>query len=155
MPLILPVLWLSVLWVSAAGEGSENQPAIQDYPAPYIQWLEEVRAQRRAWEAEREEARKARRRWIDPWGAEKREAMERDAEQRREAAKNFAEQQRESRRNPSIWRYPYGGYTPFESPADWPRPEENDIGPAPSQTDNPAGTNYPPGWNNPWFYRGY
>lgn len=158
MRLLLSVLWLPVLWVSDAGEGSENQPAVQELPASYTQWLEEVRAQRQAWEAHRQQARgamEARRRWIDPWGAEQRDAMEKRAEQRREAARNFAERQRETRHQPSIWRYPYGGSLPPDHPTDSPYPGAGDSEPFPGQTDSPPPPSYPPGWNNPWYYRGY
>jgi len=113
-------------------------------PPEEMRWLDEVRAQREAWEARRKAAKAqsdAHLRMLDPIGAAHIEEREKESERMREAVRERAEQQRhameqerEARRQElEQWldqrrTMPYP-YTPYDL--------------APSE------------WNNPWFYRGY
>ena len=108
------------------------------------QWLDEVRAQRQAWEARRDATRKAmdaRRRWIDPWGAAQHEAREREGEQRRQANRDRIEQERQHFRAQRPPLAPFPEVSPQPSPPPWEPP-------APRLPE-------PPGWDNRWYYEGY
>jgi hypothetical protein len=131
-------------------------------PAPVNQWLDEVRAQRRAWEERRraaKEALDARRRWLDPWGAAQKEAHEKDTQRRRDAFREQIERDRELFRNRSPWaaqsgpwqEVPPGGETLAPDPGG---PAEGAIAPP---DEDALGSPYPPlpGWDNRWYYRGY
>jgi hypothetical protein len=104
-------------------EHQARQPSQRDL------WLEEVRAQRQAWEAKHQaakEASNARLRRLDPWGAARLEAMERDVTARREAVRDrnekmHREQQQAQEQAMEAWRQQI---TPY-------------------------------GWDNRWYYRGY
>lgn len=143
---LVGICLLGAPWLSA----QETDPAEADEaqaqypnPSPRPQWLDEVRAQRRAWEGRREETRKAldaRHRWIDPWGAAQREAREREIEQRRQAFQERIEQEREQFR---AGRPPLGSY---------PQPL---VPPAPGPQTSPPPALEPQGWDNRWYYQGY
>jgi hypothetical protein len=149
----MPAAW-ALVWVCLLGtprlSAQEISLAQQDetqaqYPSPSArpQWLDEVRAQRQASEARREETRKAldaRHRWIDPWGAAQREAREREIEQRRHALQERIEQEREQFR---AGRPPLGGY-----------PRTLAL-PAPGLQTSPPPAPEPLGWDNRWYYQGY
>ncbi len=108
-------------------------------PSESPRWLDEVRAQREAWEAHRQarkEASDARLRLLDPVGAAQLEEREKENERFREASRRRAQQKRQSmaqerqahRRELQRWldqrdNAPYP-YTPYD-------------------------------WDNRWFYRGY
>jgi len=101
-------------------------------PAPELtaeqRWLEEVRAQRKAWEARRKAAKSAsdtRLRMLDPWGAAKVEAWRKDTETRREALQERADKRREElhARDQALEKW-HRQITPH-------------------------------GWDNRWYYRGY
>ena len=104
--------------------GDENAPSSDPEPAhqpKQTQWLDEVRAQREAWEAQRQAARQAsnaRLRMFDPWGAAQLEALDRETESRRpkaEAQRRAMERRREEREK-RMWQYtPYGWDDPWFS----------------------------------------
>jgi hypothetical protein len=122
-------------------------------PEPLDHWLEEVRAQRRAWEERRraqKEAMDARRRWIDPWGAAQQEAREQEVNRRREEFRDRIERSREAFLQQPPWGSPSAQGPDGSQPA--PRDPE-----APTEGGLPAIEPYPPlpGWDNRWYYRGY
>jgi hypothetical protein len=104
-----------------------------------LPWLDEVRAQREAWEARRKaekEASDARLRMIDPWGAAHMEAHEREAEARRDAALQRAEQRhKKAEAKKEAQR---------QARERWLEERTRIMHPA-----------IPPDWDNPWYYRGY
>lgn len=115
------------------------QPAAQptSITDAHQQWLDEVRAQREAWQAQREAKRKAaeeRLRRIAPWGATRLEELERQAESQREAARQRSEQFRKS----------------SEARLEAQRQAMDQM------RQQPAPLPYTPhGWDNSWYYRGY
>lgn len=121
-------------------DGEQGIDANPPGASPLPQWLDEVRAQRQAREARREEARKAldaRHRLIDPWGAAQHEAREREFELRRQSNRERIEQEREQ-----FWsrRPPFPGPLP-STPIPW-------------QPGFPTAAE-PPGWDNRWYFQGY
>jgi hypothetical protein len=134
---------------------SEAAPTVER--SPVDQWLDEVRAQREAWETRRraaKEALDARRRWIDPWGAAQKEAREKEHQRRREAFREQIERDRESLYGQAPWAAQPPQWQE-QSPGAPPEP-----GTAPSDASPPAEgepTPYPPlpGWDNRWYYRGF
>jgi hypothetical protein len=128
--------------------------AVPDYPDPLPQWLDEVKAQRQAWEERRraaKEAVQARRRQNDPWGAAQHEAREQESQRRRDAIIEQFERDRDNYHAP--WAGPRDqGPPPPQPGTGMPQPT------APESTAlNPADPgSYPPsGWDNRWYYRGY
>ena len=130
--------------------------AVPDYPDPLPQWLDEVKAQRQAWEERRRAAKEAvhaRRRQNDPWGAAQHEAREQESQRRRDAIVEQFERDRDA------------FHTPWPGPRDQspppPQPQPGAVAPQPTAPDsaalNPADpSSYPPsGWDNRWYYRGY
>jgi hypothetical protein len=140
---------------------------------PMRQWLDEVRAQRQAWEARRQAAKdavNARRRLNDPWGAAEHEAREKESQRRRDAVLERAERDRDAFlgqppwENANLWEsgppppLPGQRTTPEASP----QPDavgSNNPAPSPAQTPgeqrgDPAPYS-PSGWDNRWYYRGY
>ncbi len=120
-------------------EDSDTQAAATDGQAQIEHWLEEVKAQRKAWESQRNAAKQAsneRLRMIDPWGAARLQTLEQASDLRREALLNrsdnlrkHAEAQFEARRHA------------YES---WLQQQER------------RHSAYQPyGWDNRWYYRGY
>ena len=108
------------------------------------QWLDEVRAQRQAWETRRDATRQAmdaRRRWVDPWGAAQHEAREREVEQRRQANRDRIELERQFFRSQRPPLGPYPEVPPPPSPTAWEPPAP----PLPE----------PAGWDNRWYYQGF
>ncbi len=101
------------------------------------QWLEEVRAQRKAWEQWRAQAKQAsdeRLRQIDPWGAMRLRSLKEAANQRREAmAKRSEELRRKAEMEHQARREAYQNW--FQPP------NSEDF--------------MPYGWDNRWYYRGY
>ena len=113
--------------------GADSEPATQSQPTTQPQptpWLEEVRAQREAWEAQRQaahQAANARLRLFDPWGAAQLQALDQEAEERRRAARTRSELFRRSteakrramewqreERERMMWQYtPYGRDDPW------------------------------------------
>jgi hypothetical protein len=97
-------------------------------------WLDEVRAQREAWESRRSAAREyheQRRRTYHPRGAIQQEAWEEDLRRRRAERQERIEQDREVFRR-------LGSEVSEQAEPLLPEP--------------PA---YPPGWDNLWYFRGY
>jgi hypothetical protein len=115
-------------------------------------WLDEVRAQRQAWEARREENRsafEARRRAHNPRGAAQQEAWEEETRRRRSERLERLDQERAY-----FW-----GLGPAPA-APWP-PWPNDLDPpglaesldGPRRMDVPDFV--PQGWDNLWYFRGF
>ena len=181
---------LSVLTAAAVGAAEQAAPPPDSAASPgaaggsaaprVTPWLDEVRAQRHAWEERRKAAREAfeaRHRAADPWGAAQHGAWENEADRRREARRQQMEADREHLRSlgpvpPPMppWPEPLDPQKPFSLP---PGP-----GSAPSEPgkgedagaqfgESPGGALiYPPGappkgpyspqdWDNLWYYRGY
>ncbi|MBK1720918.1 hypothetical protein CKO23_01455 [Thiocystis violacea] len=121
-------------------------------PAPEIPspWLDEVRAQRHAWEARRKAAREeytARRRLNNPRGSAHQEIWEEDLRRRRAERQERIDQQREH----------FLSLPPGQPAAD--RPDDGGATSAdPQSTEYPGASDpmfTPPGWNNLWYFRGF
>ena len=149
-----------------------------DYADPMRQWLDDVKAQRQAWEARRQAAKEAinaRRRLNDPWGAAQKEAREMENQRRRDAMLEQIERDREAFRNQGPWQGgnlwepgpPPPGYSaqsdtapqldpvaPASTALNPPQPAE-DPTQAPTQHPDEPSTYSPSGWDNRWYYRGY
>lgn len=169
-----------------AGEGprSEDQSNARATEGPTAldpgtRWLDEVRAQREAWEERRKasrEAFEARRRVAAPWGAAQHEAWEDEVERRREARRLHREEERElfralgpSQPPPPLpeGMEPQGTYpVPAAPSADVRDPATADRTPSGFAEPQLPGIVYPPGapprgpyspqdWDNLWYYRGY
>ena len=166
------VLFLGAV-VFAVPAAPAQEPVMPPPPRPMLpaptepegvqQWLDEVRAQRRAREERRraaKEARDARRRLIDPWGAAQMEARAEQHKRRRDAFREEIDRKREALRSQAPWATP---------PSRWPEaPKEStalesstDSGtvPEPLEPEEPGNSRHPylplPGWDNRWYYRGY
>jgi hypothetical protein len=164
---MIALLWLGALTAGLAaaapqddgagaagppGEPVSAQPG--GYTDPVDQWLEEVKAQRRAREERRRAAREAiiaRRRLTDPWGAAHQEAHEQESQRRHDVMMEQIERDREAFREQGPWQTPGPMDQPPASPTPGaPAPEAGDAQPP------AAAPAYPPsGWNNRWYYRGY
>ncbi|NEX20366.1 hypothetical protein G3480_08605 [Thiorhodococcus mannitoliphagus] len=110
-------------------------------------WLDEVRAQRHAWELRRKAAREefeARRRRNNPRASARQEAWEEGLRQRRAERQERIEQERELFRS-------LGPTPPTHSTPPPPSDPGNDS-PSPPQPDPML---KPPGWNNLWYFRGF
>ncbi|WP_147431182.1 hypothetical protein [Thiocapsa rosea] len=117
-------------------------------------WLDEVRAQRQAWEARRDATRNAyeARRWANnPRAAAQQEAWEEDVRRRRAARLERMEQELE------IFR----SLGPGQPPLPWPwvtgMPTLPEFGSGPATSGTPGDTPIyaPPGWDNHWYFRGF
>jgi hypothetical protein len=126
---------------------------------PMAKWLDEVRAQRRAWEARRRAAKEAidaHRRWVDPWGAAQHEAREKETERRRQAFREQIERDREIFRNQPPWNSLFDpldqslGMFPDDRSA-----LDSDEATARQDSLSPPSEYQLPGWDNRWYYRGY
>ncbi len=163
---------------AASGPGRSATPSTA--ATRVTPWLDEVRAQRRAWEERRKaahEAFEARHRATDPWGAAQHDAWEDEVDRRREARRQQMEQDREHFRAlappaPPVppWPEPLGPQQPFSRPPT-PQPTPSELGSGedsrPQLGESPSGgVIYPPGappkapyspqdWDNLWYYRGY
>ncbi|MBK1719814.1 hypothetical protein [Thiocystis violacea] len=130
-----------------ASNAAPPAPVGQPHPDGPDPWLDEVRAQREAWEAERAAARaihEQRRRINHPRGAARQEAWEEDVRRRR------AERQERIERDRELFRDLGPGPLPIPMPVDPRSPEEQAERARPG---GPAVT--PPGWNNLWYFRGF
>ena len=156
---------------SDAGAPSADVPAPT---GPATPWLDEVRAQRHAWEERRQAARdafEARRRLADPRAAAYREAWEADVRRRREVRMQRMEQDREFFRGlsqpPPLWyqsQDPVSGTPPRDSKE---IPDHLTETRAPGTEGQSAGTVVSPpaatlhtpyspqNWDNLWYFRGY
>jgi hypothetical protein len=126
-------------------------------------WLDEVRAQRQAWEARREATRsayEARRRANNPRAAAQQEAWEEDVRRRRAARLERMDQDLELFRSlgpgqpPLPWPWVTGmpGLPELSSGAATPdTPSTQDTPSSPGDAPIYA----PPGWNNHWYFRGF
>jgi hypothetical protein len=174
---LLPMLSTPVLAQESpvATDGSGAPPAgLPEPPYPETRWLDEVRAQRRAWEERRQAARdtfEARRRLNDPRGAAHQEAWEEDVRRRRETRLQRMEQDREYfrglRQPPFPWYQLQGPASgPSRQVPDW-VPNQPPEPPGAGTGDPSTGTDfYPPAaaqtgpfspdhWDNLWYFRGY
>ena len=109
-------------------------------------WLDEVRAQREAWEARRAAAREyheQRRRAYHPRGAVQPDAWEEDLRRRRAERQERIDQDREvfRRLGPGAWG----------PPATFAEDEREHF----EQPEAGSSSAYPPGWDNLWYFRGY
>ncbi|NCC28952.1 MAG: hypothetical protein EOM22_12625 [Gammaproteobacteria bacterium] len=160
----LVALLFGLLSIPAAISADEHlvvpiQPVSQTFgeqppgtaPTP---WLDEVRAQRQAWEARREATRsayEARRRASNPRAAAQQEAWEEDVRRRRAARLDRMDQDLE------IFR----SLGPGQPPPPWPwvtgMPTLPEIGSGPATPGAPGDTPIyaPPGWDNHWYFRGF
>lgn len=168
VPPMFALLWLGAMTAgsaaatpgddaAAAARPAPEQATVQPgaYTDPVDQWLEEVKAQRRAREERRraaKEAINARRRLTDPWGAAHQEAHEKENQRRRDAMREQIERDRETFREQGPWHDP--GPMDLSPP---PPPISSGTQPEAGGSQGPAGTPaYPPsGWDNRWYYRGY
>lgn len=112
-------------------------------------WLDEVRAQREAWESRRSASREyheQRRRAYHPRGAVQPEAWEEDLRRRRAERQERIEQDREvfRRLGPGAWG----------PPSTFAEDERGRIERAETPSSEPPSA-YPPGWDNLWYFRGY
>ena len=141
--------WSALAWslilLSGAGLAQDPPAAARTATADSsaTPWLDEVRAQRQAWELRRQSAREAfeaRRRLADPHGA----AYQEDIRQRREARQQRLEQERERLRElgqpPAPWYAPAGPTSEL---------------PAQTPAGAPAPLLAPEHWGNLWYFRGY
>ncbi|MCG6897814.1 MAG: hypothetical protein LJE61_04985 [Thiocapsa sp.] len=116
-------------------------------------WLDEVRAQRRAWEERRDAARsafEARRRANNPWGAAQQEAWDAEAQRRRTARIERMDQERD------LFRSLGPGQPPFLWPGAAPFAAEPGRGPESPPGAPPEEPLFaPPGWDNHWYFRGF
>ncbi|EGV18744.1 hypothetical protein [Thiocapsa marina] len=136
--------------VQSVGQTFGDQPP-GGAPTP---WLDEVRAQRQAWEARREATRsayEARRRANNPRAAAQQEAWEEDVRRRRAARLERMDQDLE------IFR----SLGPGQPPLPWPwvtgMPTLPELGSGPTTSATPGDTPIyvPPGWDNHWYFRGF
>lgn len=156
----LAALLVGLLSIPAVLAAEEN-PSGRTQPAnPAIgdrlqtPWLDEVRAQRQAWESRRDTTRSdydARRRANNPRAAVQQEAWEEDV-RRRHAA-------RIERMDQDLERFLSLG--PGQPPPPWPwvggipaRPESGSAAIAPGAPGDEA-IFAPPGWDNRWYFRGF
>lgn len=119
-------------------------PSASGYESPDTSsnWLDEVRAQREAWEARRSamrEQHEQRRRAHHPRGAVQPEAWEEDLRRRRAERQERIEQDREvfRRLGPGAWGPYWSVMEDGAGGAEWAPPVS------------------PPGWDNLWYFRGY
>ena len=172
LPPLIALLWLGAMTpgsatatpdddTAAAARPSAEQGSAQPggYADPADQWLEEVRAQRRAREERRraaKEAISARRRLTDPWGAAHQEAHEKEIQRRHDAMMEQIERDREAFREQGPWR-DSDPIDPGPPPPPVAPPVSSGTQPEAGGSQGPAGVpTYPPsGWNNRWYYRGY
>lgn len=157
--LLFGLLPIAPVLVAEGAPTASIQPAAQTYgdqpPAPAsTPWLDEVRAQRQAWEARRDATRsayEARRRANNPRAAAQQEAWEEDVRRRRAARTERMDQNLE-------WFRSLG---PGQPPPPWPwvsgmptLPEIGSVTIAPGTPgDQPIFA--PPGWDNHWYFRGF
>lgn len=152
---------VSARTASGAGDTPEEAPASTEVPiytersTAEVQplWLDEVRAQRRAWEERRDAARsafEARRRAHNPWGAAQQEAWDAEVQRRRAARIERMDQEHDRFRNLGP------GRAPFLWPLDPPFAPELGAGPDPPPVTPPGESLFvPPGWDNHWYFRGF
>lgn len=132
-------------------------------PEQMMQLLDEVRAQRQAWEQRRrvaKEAMDARRRWIDPWGAAQQETRDKETQLRRDTFREQVEREREAFLGRAPWgapRPPWQDAPPGGTPAQQGIAAPTQDGRAVAGDDMSPTPPYPhpPGWDNRWYYRGY
>ena len=162
-------LWTLMLAVSPlVAQEPVPPPPVPMMPAPtepegVHQWLDEVRAQRRVREERRraaKEARDARRRLIDPWGAAQQEAREKQQQFRRDAFMEEIDRKREAFRSRAPWGTqpaPWQEVPRDSAPAEMADDAESSMGVPGPEGQGPTAPPYPtlPGWNNRWYYRGY
>jgi hypothetical protein len=135
-----------------------DEPGAPEAPTP---WLDEVRAQRQAWEERREATRQAyeaRRRANNPRGAAVQEAWEEDTRRRRAARMERMAQDREHFRQIGPPEPPLGqpwGRPPWTTDHPPPPPELGANTPVgiPGQPEDHLPN--PPGWDNLWYFRGF
>lgn len=112
-------------------------------------WLEAVRAQRRAWEAQRRASREAidaKRRAIDPWAAAQHEAREQERRERRDRWLQAIDRDRQRFLQQGPW---------LDGAEPWPGTPVAPVPPANPEQGETTTRPPPPGWDNGWYYQGY
>ncbi|WP_295408835.1 hypothetical protein [uncultured Thiocystis sp.] len=137
------------LQLAQTSASMHQQPA---HPDVSSLWLEEVRAQRQAWEARRHETREAyeaRRRLHNPRGAAQQDAWKEDARRQRSERLERIERDRERFRElgPYLFPLPWPGNLPLPFSSN----EPDSAGLADPREPMFA----PQGWDNLWYFRGY
>ena len=148
--------------VFTAAEGIRQAPGItsRDEPASYQNWIDGVRAQRKARLEEHREAMEARRSYHAPWDPQY-ESIDMQREKLREARQMHNERREQAQREYRRWTNPHSEFMKemhdarrqlMETEAEqqrmqadllWQRQQDWMFGPMPH------------GWNNPWYFRGY
>ncbi len=134
--------------LAQAATNSSNQPAPPGVEPP---WLDEVRAQRQAWEARRHETREAyeaRRRLHNPQSAARQEAWQEDVRRQRAEHLERIERDRENFGDPGSSWFPW----PWPDHPSPPFPLEDQTG---NGFTTPSEPFPPPDWDNLWYFRGY
>ena len=145
-------------WLMLCSGGAFAEPAARvpepaamggTQPDQASPWLDEVRAQREAWEARRSAVREQheqRRRLHHPRGAAQQESWEADLRRRRAERQERIDQDREvfRRLGPEAWGPP----RPFSEDASEVSGRSEPLLPEPPPVS-------PPGWDNLWYFRGY
>ncbi len=116
---------------------------------PLPQWLDEVRAQRRALNEHRKAMHDAQRRARDPWGAAQQDARREELQRRRQERREQIDEDRRLFRSYGPWLEPGWPISPVEPPYAQSVPTPMDDAESREQ-------HYPPqGWDNRWYYRGW
>lgn len=151
--LLVAALAAATGWAAEPTASSPSQPVEE----PGSPWLEDVRAQRQAWETRRraaKEAIEARRRWQDPWATAEQEAREEEIQRRRDEWLERIDRNREAFRSQGPW-YVRAGPPPTQS-AESDRLTAQPAERASASLHDWQPPHYPPqGWDNGWYYKGY
>ena len=126
-----------------------NQPSYPDIPSP---WLDEVRAQRQAWEARRHETREAydaRRHLHNPRGAAQQDAWQEEIRRQRAERLDRIERDREMFRTLGPNRFPFSWPGNLPLSFSYRTPDSTGF----AVIGEPMFA--PPGWDNLWYFRGY
>ncbi len=129
-------------------------------PASYHNWIEKVRAQRKARLEEHREAMEARRSYHAPWDPQY-ESIDMQREKLREARQMHNERREQAQREYRRWTNPHSEFMKdmhdarrqlMETEAEQQRMQADLLWQR--QQDWMFGQ-MPHGWNNPWYFRGY
>ncbi len=133
----------------------------RDAPVSYHSWIEKVRAQRKARVEEHRQAVEARRNYLAPWDHPQHESVEMQREKIREAWQMHNERREQAQREYRRWTNPHGEFMKemqdarrrlVEAEAEQQRMQADLLW---QRQQEWMDRQMPPGWNNPWYYRGY